>query len=76
MPEISVHPKITGYRPLSEDEEGIINEIKEIGIGLGSLIEQLRAMPELDQRWVSIGCTDLQTGLMALVRSVARPTTF
>ena len=30
----------------------------------------------LDQRWVSVGCTDLQTGFMALVRGVAQPTTF
>lgn len=30
----------------------------------------------IDQRWVSIGATDLQTGLMALTRGVAQPTTF
>lgn len=30
----------------------------------------------IDQRWVSIGQTDLQTGIMALVRSIAQPTTF
>lgn len=31
---------------------------------------------DVDQRWVSIGATDLQTGLMALTRAVAKPTTF
>lgn len=35
---------------------------------------------ELRQIWrdaeVSIGATDLQTGIMALVRAVAQPTTF
>lgn len=30
----------------------------------------------IDQRWVSIGGTDLQTGFMALTRSITRPTTF
>jgi len=30
----------------------------------------------VDQRWVSLGTTDLQTGLMALTRAVAQPTTF
>lgn len=30
----------------------------------------------VDQRWISIGATDLQTGLMALTRGVAQPTTF
>ena len=32
--------------------------------------------PTIDQRWVSIGATDLQTGIMALVRAIAQPTTF
>lgn len=30
----------------------------------------------IDQRWVSIGATDLQTAFMALTRAVAQPTTF
>lgn len=32
--------------------------------------------PSLDQRWISIGATHLQEGLMALTRGVAQPTTF
>lgn len=28
------------------------------------------------QRWAAIGKTDIQTGIMALVRAVAQPTTF
>ena len=36
----------------------------------------LRQNGTLDQRWVAIGTTDLQTGLMALVRAAAQPTTF
>ncbi|WP_439955040.1 Acb2/Tad1 domain-containing protein [Klebsiella pneumoniae] len=43
---------------------------------LGELVQKLRATEGLDQRWVSIGATDLQTGLMALTRGVAQPTTF
>lgn len=39
-------------------------------------IAKLRATEGLDGRWISIGATDLQTGLMALTRSVAQPTTF
>ena len=34
------------------------------------------SQPALDQRWVSVGATDLQQGFMALVRSIAQPTTF
>lgn len=71
-----VQPKITGYRQLSQDEADLMNQIKAKGAELGALVDQLRAMPGVDQRWISIGATDLQTGLMALTRGVARPTTF
>ena len=33
-------------------------------------------LPPLDQRWISIGATDLQRGFMAIVRGIAQPTTF
>lgn len=32
--------------------------------------------PTIDQRWISIGATDLQRGFMAIVRGIAQPTTF
>ena len=70
------HKLIKGYRDLTEQEIAAMNDIKEQGEQLGALIATLRQMPDLDQRWVSIGATDLQTGLMALVRAVAKPTTF
>jgi hypothetical protein len=69
-------PDITGYRQLTAAEADLMNEIKAHGLRLGDLVEQLRANPNLDQRWVSIGATDLQQGLMALARAVAQPTTF
>jgi len=71
-----VQPKITGYRQLNEAEAALMNEIKARGVELGELVEKLRANPDLDGRWLNIGATDLQTGLMALTRAVARPTTF
>lgn len=74
--ETFVQPKITGYRQLNEAEAALMNEIKARGVELGQLVEKLRATTGLDQRWVSIGATDLQTGLMALTRGVAQPTTF
>lgn len=69
-------PKITGYRQLNEAEADLMNVIKDYGVALEDLVENLRSLPGLDQRWVDIGATDLQTGLMALVRAVARPETF
>lgn len=69
-------PKISGYRQLTEAEAALMNEIKEHGVALGHLVEKLRATDGADQRWISIGATDLQTGLMALTRAIAKPTTF
>lgn len=74
--ETFTQPKITGYRQLTEGEAALMNEIKARGVELGELVAKLRGLDGLDQRWVSIGTTDLQTGLMALTRAVARPTTF
>lgn len=70
------HTKIKGYRDLTQAEIDLMNKIKTKGTELGELVAELRAAQGLDQRWVSIGATDLQTGLMALTRGVAQPTTF
>ena len=70
------HRKIAGYRELTSDEIEMMNTVKGVGIELGVLVETLREMEAIDQRWVSIGVTDLQKGLMALTRSVAKPEFF
>lgn len=70
------HRKIKGYRELNEEEIYAINRIKEIGNELGEYICQLECLENVDNRWVSIGRTHLQQGMMALVRSVAKPESF
>jgi hypothetical protein len=70
------HRQIKGYRELTQVEIDLMNEIKTKGAELGELVNKLRNTEGLDQRWVSIGATDFQTGLMALTRSVAQPTFF
>ena len=70
------HRQIKGYRELSQVEIDLMNEIKTKGAELGELVSKLRNTEGLDQRWVSIGATDFQTGLMALTRSIAQPTFF
>lgn len=85
--ETFIQPKITGYRQLSEAEVALMNEGKALAEACGVYIAKLRGyVPEntagvkpgstLDQRWVSIGATDLQTGFMAVIRGIAQPTTF
>ena len=81
------HTLIKGYRDLSQDEIDLMNEIKAKGEEVGALCQKLhdrglgqrlhdRGLGSIDQRWVGIGKTHLQQGIMALVRAVAQPTTF
>lgn len=70
------HRQIKGYRELSQAEIDAMNEIKTKGAELGDLVAKLRAQQGLDQRWISIGATHMQEGLMALTRGVAQPTFF
>jgi hypothetical protein len=73
------HRKITGYRELSEDEIEMMNKIKGYGLDLHALIAHLGSNHVgivADPRWIAIGKTHLQQGLMALTRSVAKPDFF
>ncbi len=71
------HRKIKGYRELNEDEINAMNSVKEIAAQVGDLVASMReGLPEADQRWLSIGATDLQKGFMALTRAIAKPGIF
>ena len=70
------HRKIKGYRELNRDEIDAMNEIKAKGEELGALCENLKKIGGIDRRWLSEGKTDLQKGIMSLVRSVAQPESF
>lgn len=74
--ETMIQPKVTGYRQLTAEDAQLMNEGKALAVQCGEYIAKLRATPGLDQRWVSIGATDLQTGFMAAIRGIAQPTTF
>lgn len=88
--ETFTQPKITGYRQLSPAEVALMNEGKALAEQVGAYIAKLREHrsvhsapgtdygmgPALDQRWISIGATQLQQGFMAVIRGIAQPTTF
>ena len=67
---------IVGYRTLTKDETELINELKTQGNALGTAIDAMSQIDSVDQRWLSIGRTHMQQGLMALVRAVAKPASF
>jgi hypothetical protein len=68
--------KITGYRDLTQQQIDLMNEGKALGEQCREYTEKVKAAPDIDARWLSIGVTDLQKGFMAVIRSIARPTTF
>ena len=69
-------PKITGYRQLTQAEIELMNKVKAKGAEIGELIAELRAMDDLDQRWIATGATDIQKGLMCVTRGIAQPDSF
>ena len=70
------HEKISGYRQLTPREIDDMNRIKALGQELGQLLDCLDENEDYDKRWLEIGRTELQKGLMATTRAVARPTNF
>jgi hypothetical protein len=70
------HRKIADYRELGEDEIELMNSVKAYGNSLGQIILSLEQMPAIDKRWLAIGKTDLQKGIMSVVRAIAQPESF
>lgn len=70
------HERIKGYRTLSDHEIELLNESKALAEQVGALIDKLSGTSGIDQRFLTIGKTDLQKGFMAVARSIARPTSF
>jgi hypothetical protein len=59
-----------------EAETRMINHVNTHGAIMRDLLDKMDKVPEIDKRWLAIAKTDLQKGFMALVRSIAKPTTF
>lgn len=81
------HRQIKGYRELDQETIDVMNSIKLHGANLGELIERLEERQSLITakygtpdgeafRWIAIGKSHLQQGLMALTRAVAKPEFF
>lgn len=70
------HRQIKGYRELSQEEIDAMNSAKQLGFDLGAFIGYLETTEYVDKRWLAIAKTDLQKGIMFLVRAIARPESF
>lgn len=74
------HKLIKGYRDLSQEEIDLMNEGKTLGNQIGELIERLEQAEFAqtsdqvpDKRTLAIAKTNLQQGMMWLIRSIAKP---
>lgn len=82
------HRKITGYRELTQVEIDLMNEVKQMGKDLEELHNKLKdytisivdSEPCVESseafRWLAMGRTDMQKGLMCWTRSIAKPQFF
>jgi hypothetical protein len=61
---------------MSEDKKiQLIDEGESLAEQVSIYCNKLK-IEGIDQRWLSIGITDLQKGFMSVIRSIIRPTTF
>lgn len=83
------HRKISGYRDLTQEELDLMNEAKALEaqcLAFANKVndriddqcdvsdaEYVRVHDASAHRWLAIGKTDIETGFMALVRSIAQP---
>ena len=60
---------------LTDEQINLINETDALGEQIKGHIEKLREAGA-DPRWLAIGTTNMQQGMMALVRAVCKPAGF
>ncbi len=79
---------LKGMRSLSNEEIMLMNDISDLGNQFGDLISVLENEPIIygendkelavfpDPRWLAIGKTHLQQGIMCLKRAIGKPDNF
>lgn len=78
--EPSLDPKdgalpVAGYKPQTDGKVTTVNGFKADEERILRKLDELRGAPaeEVDQRWLAIGRTSLETGFMAINRSIFQP---
>jgi hypothetical protein len=70
------HKKIKGYRDLSQEEIDLMNEVKHQGALLEKMVAKLDNLQTTDTVWLQQAEMLLKQGIMAAVRSIAKPDSF
>lgn len=64
---------VAGYRPQGQQNIDIVNENKRLEERVLLQLDALKLLPDVDQRWLAIGRTQLEQAFMAINRSVFKP---
>lgn len=64
---------VAGYQPQSDDKVATVNGFKQDEERLMRKLDDARNNPEIDQRWLAIGRTQMEQAFMAINRSVFKP---
>lgn len=64
---------VAGYRPQSDNKVALVNINKEAEERVLRILDELKADPTIDQRWLAVGRTHIEQGFMAINRAVFQP---
>lgn len=67
---------VAGYTDQSEANVALVNQNKMLEERILRQLDAMRDHPEVDQRWLAIGRTQIEQGFMAVNRSVFKPKRF
>lgn len=64
---------VAGYTAQSDDRVATVNINKQIEEMVLQRLDDLKAQPDIDQRWLAIGRTSVEQAFMAINRAVFQP---
>lgn len=64
---------VAGYKSQSDDNVALVNRNKEIEERVLRILDELKGLPGVDQRWLATGRTDIEKGFMSVNRAVFQP---
>ena len=64
---------VAGYQPQSPMEVALVNANKHAEEELLRTFDWLAEQPSVDKRWLAIGRTQIEQGLMAVNRAIFKP---
>lgn len=73
MPNEHTGLPVSGYRPQNSLAIDLVNVNKAIEEAILRMLDQLQADPAIDQKWLEFGREQIESGFMAVNRSIFKP---